>query len=277
MKIAIIGLGLIGGSFCKALKKNTDCIVLGLDNNHETIEKALRENSIDQEISVNELNDADITFVALHPTLAFDFISENADNWKENSIVSDLCGVKGYFKPLGGLLAQKNVQYLGCHPMAGREFSGYDYSTDSLFENASFIITKADKTTESSITLVTEIARKIGFSKIVVTTPEVHDKNIAFTSQLAHVVSNTYIKSPTAHAKDGFSAGSYLDLTRVAKLNADMWTELFIANQKPLSYELDIIIKNLIEFKETLDNTDTEKIRQLLEKGSQIKSGHSPL
>ena len=155
--------------------------------------------------------------------------------------------------------------------MAGREFSGFEYSLDDLFDNASFIMTPTENTPQEEINLIEDLARSIHFKKVVKTTPEEHDRIIAFTSQLAHVVSNAYIKSPTHRQQLGFSAGSFQDLTRVAKLNEDMWTPLFIMNKEPLCFEIDYIMARLAEYRDAIANEDHDRLRQLLRDGRILK------
>ena len=272
MKIAIVGLGLIGGSLAKAIKKNTDDTVYGIDISGTTVASALSEEAIDYPIETERLNICDIVIVALHPNETIDFILSNKQNFKKGGIVIDCCGVKETIvNAVEQPLADEGVRFLGCHPMAGREFSGFAYSLDNLFEKASFIMTPTDNTPISAVKEVSAFAYKIGFAKCVVSSPSEHDEIIAFTSQLAHVVSSAYIKSPTLDKKSGFSAGSFKDLTRVAKLNADMWTVLFEMNSKALTNELDSIISALTDYRDSIKAHDSERLHQLLEEGTRLK------
>ena len=168
------------------------------------------------------------------------------------------------------LAEEKGFLFVGGHPMAGREHSGFTYAKKSLFNNASMIFTPTKGPIESMEKLK-KLFTSIGFTNIEIATPEEHDRKIAFTSQLAHVVSNAYIKSPTAQEHMGFSAGSYKDLTRVAKLNEDMWTELFMDNRDNLIYELDCFIGNLQEYRQALCDEDYELMHRLLEDGRKKK------
>lgn len=168
-------------------------------------------------------------------------------------------------------LKDKDVLFVGAHPMAGREFSGFEYSLDNLFDNASFIVTPFDDTPAHIIEFIKYFAQKLQFSKVVVTTPKEHDKVIAFTSQLAHIVSNAYIKSPSAKQQSGFSAGSFQDLTRVAKLDENMWTDLFMLNKGALLFEIDTIIENLKEYREAIEKNDNNSLKQLLKDGRILK------
>lgn len=273
LKIAVVGLGLIGGSICKSLKKNTFHYVMGLDNNNDVTKKALEIGAIDEIIDDNnKLLEADMTIICLYPETIVEFVKSNADKFKKGSIVTDSCGVKEYvvsrctevLEPLG-------VIFLGSHPMAGREFSGFEYSTDDLFVGASYIVTPTENTPKMAIDLMSTLACCMGFAKVVTATPKQHDINIAFTSQLAHVVSNAYVKSTSLFNADGFSAGSFLDLTRVAKLNENMWSSLFLCNKEALLYELDSIINSLGEYKSAIESDDIETLRSILKDGRERK------
>ncbi|MDR0987028.1 MAG: prephenate dehydrogenase [Ruminococcus sp.] len=268
MKITIVGLGLIGGSLAKTLKKHTNHTVNGIDTNKETIELALSQGAIDTNIDDTSL--ADITFVCLYPEATVNYILEH--NFKHASIVSDVCGVKGYItERVDNELHLRGVNFVGTHPMAGREFSGYEYSLDTLFDTASFIITPTDLSSEKCVNLMEDLAYAMQFKKVVRATPAEHDEIIAYSSQLAHIVSSAYIKSPTHLRQLGFSAGSFLDLTRVAKLNEDMWTPLFLANKGALSNEISEIINHLVEYKNCLDSDNYNELHELLRTGRILK------
>lgn len=272
MNIAVIGLGLIGGSFCKAIKKNTFHHVFGIDNNKETIKKALECGAIDEEINVERLNEANLTIICLYPEAIVDFVKANAEHFKKGSIVIDSCGVKEYIvNECTPVLDEKGVIFVGTHPMAGREFSGFDYSMDDLFDGASFIITPSDNTPEIAVDLLQTLAGSIKFGKAVVSTPKKHDEVIAYTSQLAHVVSNAYVKSPVMLNYDGFSAGSFQDLTRVAKLNEYMWSSLFMCNKEALLRELDCILNSITEYRDALIANDKERLISILRDGRVLK------
>ena len=276
MIITVVGLGLIGGSLCKAIKKHTNHTVYGVDTNRETIEMALSQHAIDAETA--DLGLADITIVSLYPITTIDFIKENADKFKKGSIVIDTCGIKkAIVDSATPALAQNDVTFIGVHPMAGREFSGFEYSLDNLFDEASFIITPSSDVSQTKINLLEDFAYAIHFKKVVIASPEEHDQIIAFTSQLAHVVSNAYIKSPTHQKQLGFSAGSFQDLTRVAKLNDDRWTPLFMLNKEPLCFEIDYIIARLTEYRDAMINGDNERLKQLLRDGRILKENTQTL
>ncbi len=272
MKIGIVGLGLIGGSLAKAIKKNTDYICYGLDINKTVVTAALSQEAIDEELSPDCLDRCDIVIVSLYPQQTIDFILQNKERFKKDGIVIDTCGIKSAVvaaveKPLADL----GVRFLGCHPMAGREFSGFEYSVDNLFEKASFIMTPTDSTPMSAVREISKAAYDIGFARCVTSSPEEHDQVIAFTSQLAHIVSSAYVKSPSLMKQAGFSAGSFKDLTRVAKLNEDMWTSLFMMNREPLIAEIGHIIRCLEDYRDSLENEDCALLHKLLREGRELK------
>ena len=220
--------------------------------------------------SMDALKNLDVVFVCLHPIKTIEFIKSNVNNFKKDAIVSDVCGVKqSIADAVEDLLIQNGINYVGIHPMAWREFSGFDYAVDNLFENAYFII--AEPKNGADISPLKQIAKDCRFKSIVVTTAKEHDKIIAFTSQLAHVVSNAYIKSPAALLQCGFSAGSFLDMTRVAYLNENMWTELFMMNKESLCTEIQTIINHLEEYKTAMENGDRERLKSLLKDGRELK------
>ncbi|MBQ9482797.1 MAG: prephenate dehydrogenase [Ruminiclostridium sp.] len=272
MNIAVVGLGLIGGSFCKALKKNTFHHIMGIDTNRDAIAKALEYGAIDEEITPGRLGEANLTIICLYPQAIVNFVKENAIHFKKGSIVIDSCGIKEYVvKECTPALDEQGVIFVGCHPMAGREFSGFDYSQEDLFKGASFIITPTENTPQIAVDLLQTLAGSIGFGKAVVSTPQKHDEVIAYTSQLAHVVSNAYVKSPVMLNYDGFSAGSFQDLTRVAKLNEFMWSELFMCNKEALLREINCILKHITEYRDAIVNNDTERLTEILRDGRVLK------
>ena len=272
MKIAIVGLGLIGGSLAKAIKKNTPHNVFALDINKETVNAALAEEVIDGEITADQLSRFDVVILGLYPEATVKFCLDNLDNFRKDGIVIDTCGIKtAVVSQVEKPMKEAGVRFLGCHPMAGREFSGFGYSVDNLFDNASFIMTPTDLTPMSAVREVSALAYEIGFAKCVMASPEEHDSVIAFTSQLAHIVSSAYVKSPSLMKQAGFSVGSFRDLTRVAKLNEDMWTSLFMLNRGPLVSEISHIIGCLEDYRDALANEDSEKLHELLREGRELK------
>lgn len=274
MKIAVVGLGLIGGSFCKAIKTYTQhtCLGVGRNSNSKAVQMALHADAIDQAIIPEELGQVDMTIVCLHPQGIIDFILEHQAQFRPGSIVIDAGGVKeSIVSAVNDVLRERGVTFIGAHPMAGREFSGFAYSLPDLYKGASLILTPVGDVPEEAKRTVEQLARDLKFGRIVYTTPQEHDKTIAFTSQLAHVVSSAYIKSPTVKNESGFSAGSFKDLTRVAKLNEDMWTELFMMNKPALLFEIDNMIKELQNYRAALAEDDRQTMHDLLRDGRELK------
>ncbi len=272
MKIGIIGLGLMGGSLAKAISFGTEHTVWGTNRSREAIQKALFVGAIQKELTKEDLKECDLVIVSLYPQASIDYIKENAKNFKKGAIVMDISGVKRYVcDALYDTAKENGFIFIGAHPMAGLHLSGFEHSTAKIFNNSSMILTPYEDTPWGYINTVKELFLKIGFTNIQMSTPDEHDKIIAFTSQLAHVVSNAYVKSPNALIHKGFSAGSYKDLTRVAYLNENMWSELFLENRDNLINEIDSIVNNLVQYKEAMENNDREKLAELLRDGKILK------
>ena len=272
MKIGIIGLGLMGGSLAKAISFSTEHMVWGTNRSPETVQKALFVGAIEKELTNDDLKECDLVIVSLYPQASIDYIKENATLFKKGSIVMDISGVKRYVCDALYEVAKENgFVFIGAHPMAGLHLSGFEHSTAKIFNNSSMILTPYEDTAWGQINTVKELFLSIGFTNIQMSTPQEHDKIIAFTSQLAHIVSNAYVKSPNALMHKGFSAGSYKDLTRVAYLNEDMWSELFLENRDNLINEIDSIVENLVQYKEAMKNNDRETLTKLLREGKLLK------
>ncbi|MDE5984174.1 MAG: prephenate dehydrogenase [Eubacterium sp.] len=271
MNILIVGLGLIGASLAKTLKKNTKHTVLGWNRTESVSVRALADGVIDKTGTLDELiPQADVTVINFYPEAIVPFVLEHRDLFKKHSIVTDSCGIK---TKICRELEKENLDFyfIGAHPMAGREVSGYDNALATLFDNASFICTPFDSTPRNKTDALVGLAQEMGFARTVVTTPEHHDEMIAFTSQIAHVLACSYVLSPLAPYHAGYSAGSYRDVSRVARINADMWTELFIDNKEPLVREIDDLVSNLMKFKYNIINGDSQALHDLMEKGNRIK------
>ena len=271
MNILICGLGLIGASLAKTLKKNTNHTVLGWNRTESVTEKALRDGVIDRTGDIDSLmSEADITFVNFYPEAIVPFILEHKNSFKKDSVVTDSCGIKT--KICRAMEKEKlDFYFIGAHPMAGREVGGYDNSLDTLYDNASFIVTPVDGTPRNKIDALVGLAQGMGFARTVVTTPEHHDEMIAFTSQIAHVLACSYVLSPLAPSHAGYSAGSYRDVSRVARINADMWADLFIDNKDALVKEIDDLVSNLMQFKYNIVNEDGPALKDLMNRANKIK------
>ncbi len=262
----------MGGSLAKAISFGTDHTVWGTNRSKEAVQKALLAGAIKKELTPEDLPFCDLVIVSLYPKATVNYIIENAKHFKKGAVVIDISGVKRFVCDALFETAQENdFAFLGAHPMAGLHFSGFDHSTAKIFNNSSLILTPYEDTPTPAVDLVKNLFLKIGFTNIQMSTPEEHDKIIAFTSQLAHVVSNAYVKSPNALLHKGFSAGSYRDLTRVAYLNENMWSELFLENRDNLINEIDSIVGNLLQYKEAMVNDDRQRLEELLKDGKELK------
>ena len=268
MNIAIIGLGLIGGSIARCLKKNTPHTVLGMDIDPQVIYKARLLDAIDNELTDERLGICDMVILATWPRAAVEYVQTHADLLKTGAMVMDVCGVKqAVCQPLWALAQEKGFRFVGGHPMAGIEYSGFSHSKADLFQNASMILVPPKGMDIQTVANLKHFWHELGFARVVITTAENHDRMIAYTSQLAHILSSAYVQSPTALEHFGFSAGSFKDLSRVARLNEDMWTELFFENQGPLLHEVDTLIDNLTRYRNALRDGDTQAMHDLLKEG----------
>lgn len=273
MEIAIVGLGLIGGSIAKAAKKYTPHTVLGFDTDEQVLYKARLLDAIDAELTDERFAICDWVIIATRPMAAVEYVKKHAAQIKKGATVMDVCGVKRFVsEPLWQLAEENGFTFIGGHPMAGREVGGFDHASAELFKDASMIFTPQKGADIMLLDRLKKFWCALGFGGVTITTPENHDRVIAYTSQLAHIASSAYIKSPTALDHIGFSAGSYKDLTRVAKLDPDMWTELFLENREPLLHELDGLIERLMEYREALEASDESKVRALLAAGRDQKN-----
>lgn len=271
MKILIVGLGLIGGSLAKAFKKFTDYTIIGLDKDENVIKKAIESGDIKNAFDGN-FDGIDIVISGLFPSDTIKFVTENAGKIDKDTIVTDCGGVKEKVcDAIEPIAKEKGFTFIGMHPMAGIEKFGYDNSLEDLFVGASLILTPFNETTKDKVDFLSGAMLKTGFSRVKISTPKEHDEVIAYTSQLAHVVSGAYIKSKTAEKHVGFSAGSFRDMTRVAHLNEYMWTELFMENSENLAKETDDLIDRLKEYSVALKSGDKENLFEILKAGREQK------
>ena len=273
MNIGIVGLGLIGGSVARAYRaysdtNSLDFKIFGHDINKPILDFAIMSGVLDGTLDGDAIKKCDLVFIGLYPDESIAYLEENADKFSSDALVIDLCGTKSEICRIGFALAEKHgFTFVGGHPMAGTHNSGYKYSRANMFSGAPMVIVPPSFDDIELLGKVRSLLSPLGFGRYSVTSAEEHDRLIAFTSQLAHVVSNAYVKSPTAREHKGFSAGSYKDMTRVAWLNEVMWTELFFENKNPLLFEIDCIINSLTEYRDALLGNDKEKMRDLLREG----------
>ena len=273
MKVGIVGLGLIGGSMAKSIKARTAHTVYGIDLDQETMMMARMCGAIDAPLTDENLPQCDLVLVAICPGAAVEWVKAHAGKITKSAILVDLCGVKRTVVEAITPIAQaRGFAYIGGHPMAGTERGGFTAATDSLYEGASMILTPDERTDMQLLETLKAFFLDIGFASLTFSTPEEHDRIIAFTSQLAHITSSAYVKSPEAQRRRGFSAGSFRDMTRVARLDENMWTELFLDDADFLTSELDILIGHLTEFSQALKARDAEALRALLRDGREKKA-----
>ena len=270
--VGVVGLGLIGGSMAKAIHAYTDCTLYGYDADGAVLSRALNEGVVSAALTPEHLPECDLVIIALYPEATVAYVTEHRDHFRKGGMVMDCGGVKGVVcGPLEDVVKDAGFWFVGGHPMAGIERSGYGHAFPELFQGASLILTPYPGTPRECLDGIWELARRLGFGHLQLSTPEEHDHIIAYTSQLAHVVSSAYVKSPTALEQKGFSAGSWRDLTRVASLNAPMWSELFLENADYLVAEVDEVITHLQEYRDVLAAGDGVKLEALLDAGTAQK------
>ena len=273
MKTAVIGLGLIGGSLAKSIKSHTSHTVYGIDLDAETMSLARVCGAIDAPLTSERLAGCELILVALRPAAAVEWVKQNCADISKNAVLVDMCGVKrSVCDEIAPIALENGFSYIGGHPMAGKERGGFVNSCDSLFEGASMILVPDTRTDMPMLEKLKNFFLDIGFSQLTFSTAEEHDRIIAFTSQLAHIVSSAYVKSPEAQRRRGFSAGSFQDMTRVARLDENMWTELFMDNADHLSVQLEFLIGSLNEYLGAIKSGDSAKLCALLKEGKEKKS-----
>lgn len=272
--VGILGLGLIGGSFARAYAR-AGWRVLASDVSDDVMDVA-RVETVSGVLEAETAATCDLIVLAAYPGACRDWLVARADDLGPHPVVIDTAGVKQRVCDAAFPLARDHgFSFCGAHPMAGTQFSGFAHARADLFRGAPMVLVPPEDLTDSErldlLDRVHGLLAPCGFGSFSVTTPAEHDRVIAFTSQLCHVVSNAYVKSPTAQVHAGFSAGSYKDLTRVAHLNPGMWAELMMDDAGPLGYELDQIIGALTAYREALAAGDRDRLRELLAEGDRIK------
>lgn len=267
MVVGIVGLGLIGGSAAKAFKA-AGVTVLACDINEPIVSYAQLEGTVDAVLDAGNIGRCNLLLLTATPKAVAGYLRDNAMLVNPKTLVIDFCGTKRKICELGfALAAQYGFTFVGGHPMAGLQYSGYKYSKATLFSGASFIIVPPVHDDIELLDRVKHSLEPLGFKKFMVTTADFHDRMISYTSQMCHVVSNAFIKSPSAKFHRGYSAGSFRDFTRVSRLNEDMWTELFLENKEHLLGELDLLINSLYEYRNAIATDDANLLRGLLRDG----------
>ena len=271
MKITVVGLGLIVGSIAKALAESGNHEIYAIDIDEQVLLDAMSDGVIKNKATYKDLSNSDVVYLCMYPEGIVEFCEKHKNNFGKNTIVTDCCGIKtAVYSQLKKLSQEGGYTYIGAHPMAGKELNTYSASEASLYFGASYILIKDDSPKESFETLE-NLAKEMMFGRIVYTTPEEHDQMIAYTSQLPHVLACAYVSSPRCEKHVGFSAGSYRDVSRVAKINEVLWTDLFLDNREALLRETDELIKNITEIRNALDAADSDSLRALLAKARVAK------
>ena len=271
MTVGVVGLGLIGGSLARAYH-HAGHRVLCHDIDQSILAYAELAGVSDGRLDEASLGGCELLLIALYPQAAAEYLTQAAPHLPPQAVVIDCCGTKTEICRVGFRLAEEyGFTFVGGHPMAGTQYSGLKHSRATLFKGASMVIVPPVYDDIDFLQRVKDLLAPAQFGRITVTTAEEHDEMIAFTSQMPHLVSNAFIKSPTARRHKGFSAGSYKDLTRVAWLNEQMWTELFLANRDNLIREVDGLIGELEKYREAMATGDAPALRALLAEGRRIK------
>ena len=271
MKVGILGLGLIGGSLARAyaLEGHT---VYAIQRNESMLSFAMLAGAVHGLLNEETIPQCDLILLAIYPDGSASWLEQNAHLISPEALVLDCCGTKVEIcRRCFPLAKQYGFTFVGGHPMAGSQFSGFKYSRAGLFKGAPMVLVPPVFDDMQLLDRIKQALKPCNFGFFSVTTAEEHDKMIAFTSQMPHILSNAFIKSPTALNHKGFSAGSYRDLTRVAWLNPQMWAELFMENKKNVLFELDFYIKSLNEYKHAIESDDMETLISLLDDGKRRK------
>ncbi|KMT22727.1 prephenate dehydrogenase TyrA [Clostridium cylindrosporum DSM 605] len=276
LNVCIVGLGLIGSSYARALKKFTKGKVIGLDISEETIKLAVEKNIIDEGYIDPglALKNADIVILAVYPDLTEKFVIENMDIFKKGAVITDSAGIKGSIINTINKALRDDLDFVGGHPMAGKEGSGLENGCDSIFKGANYLITPTKRNREDSIVIVEDIARAIGCKNIVRISPEEHDRIIAYTSHLPHILAVALVNSDILNKDTSlFVAGSFRDATRVADINAGLWTELIMQNKEYVIEQLSIFESNIAELKNFIASGDNSSVYSKLEEARDKKRG----
>ena len=284
--VGIVGLGLIGGSFAKAYKaKAPGYKVYAVNRTKATLDRAMAEGVVDGVLDENTICECDLIIVTLYPEAAVRYIEDNRQYFKTNTIVTDACGNKRGICSEGFKLADEDESFcfIGAHPMAGSQYSGYEYSKADMFDGASMILvptlTREDEITPRMGMIISRfktLLAPIGFGEYKVTDAATHDRMIAYTSQLGHVMASSYVRNQLSLESFGFTGGSFRDMTRIAYCNPEMWSELFIENRDNLTKEIDILIGELERYREAIDSSDCDTLRRLLDEGTRRKEKITP-
>lgn len=263
-EILIVGLGVIGGGYATALT-NAGYTVRCITKNQEDIDYALERGMIKEGSTSADpvlIGRADLVICALYPTTFIEWVKENQKHFKSGALLTDVTGVKGVIVDTVQAMLRPDVEFIAAHPMAGRERSGVEYSDPAVFRGANYILTPTEKNSEGAIRLCKELGEVLGFARISVLSPEEHDRMIAFLSQLTHIIAVSLMNCNSDEGLERYTGDSFRDLTRIAKINDLMWSELFMLNKDALIEEIDAFSDELALFREMLINDDKDGMRE---------------
>ena len=271
MKILVVGLGVIGGSFTMALKEAGYDDVYGIDINEESLKKAKKLGLIKEGFTNGQeiVKSADFIIISLYPRLVKQFIIDNKDNFKDGAVITDANGIKKLFIEDIVKILPENIDFVFGHPMAGREKKGIDFATSQVFKGANYILTPVARNKEENLNMIEDLVYKIGFKRIKRITPEYHDEMIGFTSQLPHSLAVALVNSDVEGRDTGsFIGDSYRDLTRIANINEDLWSELFLGNKDNLLKSIEDFETELDKIKDAIKNDDKEALKEIFRKST---------
>lgn len=266
MKILIVGLGLMGGSYAMALKKK-GYFVSAITRSRSSVDFALKKGIIDKgsdEVIPETVNSADVVIFALYPHVFMEWIENYQQYFKPGTIITDVTGVKGAVVYKIQKILRKDVEFISSHPMAGREVYGVKNADDSIFKKANFIVVPTGKNTESAVEFCKSLGTELGFWKITALSPEAHDEMIAFLSQLTHCIAVALMNSSDNPNLSDYTGDSFRDLTRIAKINEDMWSELFLLNKEALLKEMDVFLAKMVKLRNFLALEDAEGMKEMM-------------
>lgn len=265
-KILIVGLGLLGGSYARVLRR-FGFRISAITKEQSSIDYALKENIIDQgsvELDEKMIGEADLVIFALYPHVFVEWIEQNQSLLKSGAIITDVTGVKGSIVYKIQEILRPDVEFVAAHPMAGREVSGVENSTDKLFIGANYIVTPTEKNTARAVETCMELGRLLGFSNVTTLSPEEHDEMVGFLSQLTHCIAVTLMTCNDKENMEKFTGDSFRDLTRIARINDLMWSELFVANKSALLEQMNLFIDKFSQLKAMLENDDVDGMRAMM-------------
>lgn len=273
-KVLIVGLGLLGGSYARGLKR-FGFHISAITKEQSSIDYAINEGIIDEgttELDERIIGEADLVIFALYPHVFIEWIEQNQHLLKSGSIITDVTGVKGSIVYKIQDMLRSDVEFIAAHPMAGREVSGVENSTERIFQGANYIVTPTPKNTPETINTCLELGRLLGFSNVTTLSPEEHDEMIGFLSQLTHCIAITLMTCNNKENMEKFTGDSFRDLTRIARINDLMWSELFVANKDALLEQMDMFIKKFNELKSMLEAEDIDGMRKMMRNSTERRA-----